>query len=212
MRALRTLQAERRVGRADELATLAAWTGWGAVPQLFDPKTPEYALHHDELTELLSAVELNAAARSTLNAHYTNPRLVQSMWAAARTLGFEGGRVLEPGCGVGTFLGLAPDDAQTVGVELDPVTASIAAALYPEAEIRAESFADIRLPEGFADLTIGNVPFGSVTLNDRRHNPRGAQHPQPLPGQGAAPDSPGRVGHRDHLAVHDGLGESRCSA
>ena len=140
---------------------------------MFDPKTPEYALHHDELAGLLSPAELNAAARSTLNAHYTNPRLVEGMWAAARSLGFEGGRVLEPGCGVGTFVGLAPDDAQTTGVELDPVTAGIAAALYPEAEIRAESFADTRLPEGFADLTIGNVPFGNVTLNDRRHNPRG---------------------------------------
>ena len=173
MRTLRTLQAEDRPARPAELADLAAWTGWGAVPRLFDPKTPEYALHHDELAELLSPAELNAAARSTLNAHYTNPRLVAGMWAAARTLGFQRGRVLEPGCGVGTFLGLAPDDAQTIGVELDPVTADIAAALYPEAEIRAESFADTRLPEGFADLTIGNVPFGNVTLNDRRHNARG---------------------------------------
>ena len=55
-----------------------------------------------------------------------------------------GGRVLEPGCGSGNFIAFAPDGAQITGVELDPVTAQIAAALYPDAQIRNESFADTR--------------------------------------------------------------------
>jgi hypothetical protein len=82
-------------------------------------------------------------------------------------------RVLEPGCGAGTFIGLAPPGAQVVGVELDPVTAAIVRALYPAADIRAESFADTRLPAGSVDLTIGNVLFGQTVLTDRRHNPGG---------------------------------------
>ena len=81
--------------------------------------------------------------------------------------------MLEPGCGSGNFIGLAPPGAQVLGVELDPVTAAIAARLYPDAEIRCESFADTRLPEGHFDLVIGNVPFSSARLHDRRHNAAG---------------------------------------
>jgi N12 class adenine-specific DNA methylase len=87
-----------------------------------------------------------------------------------RTLGFDGGQVLEPGCGCGNFLAGAPDSASVVGVELDPVTAAIAAALHPDAQIRAESFADSRIPEGAFDAVVGNVPFGDVVLHDPRHN------------------------------------------
>ena len=81
--------------------------------------------------------------------------------------------MLEPGCGSGNFIGLAPPGARMLGVELDPVTAAIAARLYPDAEIRCESFADTRLPEGHFDLVIGNVPFSSARLHDRRHNAAG---------------------------------------
>lgn len=97
------------------------------------------------------------------------------MWVAVQRLGFAGGRVLEPGCGSGTFIGLAPDGVQAIGVELDPTTAAIAQALYPDAEIRAESFAETRMPAGAIDLTIGNVPFADITLHDPRHN--SGRHP-----------------------------------
>ncbi len=59
------------------------------------------------------------------------------------------------------------------GIELDPVTARIARALYPQATIRAESFADTDYSTGSFDGAIGNVPFANVTLHDRRHNPNG---------------------------------------
>ena len=58
-------------------------------------------------------------------------------------------------------------------MELEPVTAQIAAALYPDADIVNESFADTRAREGSFDLAIGNVPFGSFALTDRLHNPGG---------------------------------------
>jgi hypothetical protein len=70
------------------------------------------------------------------------------MWQAVRELGFNGGRVLEPGCGPGIYLGLAPAGAELTGVELDPTTAQIARALYPHAQTRAESFAATWLPVG----------------------------------------------------------------
>jgi len=95
------------------------------------------------------------------------------MWAAAGQLGFGGGRVLEPGCGSGNFIGFAPASAQLTGVELEPVTAAIASALYPAATIIPGSFADTRTPEASFDLVIGNVPFGQISLHDPQHNRAG---------------------------------------
>lgn len=99
------------------------------------------------------------------------------MWQMVRDLGFDGGRVLEPGCGSGTFLGMAPEDldVDAVGVELDPISAGIAAQLNQNATIRAESFAVSRFPVSSFDLTIGNVPFGEVKLHDPRFN-QGQRH------------------------------------
>jgi len=150
---------------------LARWSGWGAVPEVFDNDGHEYAWAREQLTELLSPAELAAARRTTLNAHYTDAALVQAIWDCALKLGFGGGRVLEPGSGSGNFIAFAPDGAQVTGIELDPVTAGIAAALHPSAEIRAESFAASRDDDATYDLAIGNVPFGKAVLLDKRHNP-----------------------------------------
>ena len=126
-----------------------------------------------QLRLYLNDQEYAAAARSTINAHYTDAAIVQSIWAAVRRLGFTGGQVLEPGSGSGNFIGFAPQGAHMTGVEIEPVTAAIAAALYPGARILAESFAGTRLADGSFDLVVGNVPFGNITLTDRRHNPGG---------------------------------------
>jgi len=93
-----------------------------------------------------------------------------------QALGFDGGRVLEPGCGSGNFIGFAPPGARLTGVELDPVTAAIAAALYPRAQVLAGSFAGTRDRDGSYDLVVGNVPFGRVLLHDRTHNPGHSIH------------------------------------
>jgi N12 class adenine-specific DNA methylase len=171
--ALRTLHAITSAARpasAAEQAVLARWSGWGAVPEVFDDDRDEFAWARTELRELLPDAEYAAAARSTLNAHYTDAALVRAIWAGVTRLGFTGGNVLEPGVGSGNFLAFAPEGARLVGVELEPVTAAVAAALYPQAQILTESFADTRAPEGSFDLVIGDVPFGKVVLNDRRHN------------------------------------------
>jgi hypothetical protein len=98
------------------------------VPEVFDDSHADFAQARETLVGLLTPKDLAAAARSTLNAHYTDAALVQAMWTAATRLGFRGGQVLEPGCGSGNFIGFAPPTAQITGVELAPVTAGIAAA------------------------------------------------------------------------------------
>ena len=170
---LRAIQREGRPASPEEQAILARWSGWGAAPEVFDPERRAHTWAREELSRLLTPAEFSAAARNTLNAHYTDADLVQAIWAGIGQFGFTGGRVLEPGCGSGNFIGFAPAGAQVTGVELEPVTAQIAAALYPDADLVNESFADTRARENSFDLAIGNVPFGSFALTDRRHNPGG---------------------------------------
>ena len=140
------------------------------MPEVFDEGRREFAWAREQLSASLSRRELAAAARSTLKAHYSDAGLVRAIWAAAGQLGFTGGRVLEPGCGSGNFIGFAPAGAHVTGVEVEPVTAAIAAALYPGATIVPGSFAGARFPEASFDLVIGNVPFGQAALHDPRHN------------------------------------------
>src|SRR5450755_3600711 len=168
---LRTLEAEQRQADQEERELLARWSSWGAVPQVFDETNAEWAAVREELHQLLDAEAWRAARRTTINAHYTDPAIAQAMWQTLTDLGFQAGRVLEPGAGAGTFIGLAPAGAQLTGVELDPTTARIAQAIHPHATIRAESFAQTPLPDGYFDAAIGNVPFADVRLHDPRHNP-----------------------------------------
>ncbi len=182
LRLLRHLQDEDRPADVDEQRVLARWSGWGSVPKVFDDADEQFAGPRAELRTMLDEREWRAASKTTLNAHYTDAALAEAMWdtVGADGLGIAGRplRMLEPGCGAGTFLGLAPDaarekDAAVFGVELDPTTAAIAQHLYPHAQIRAESFADTRIPRDYLDLVIGNVPFGNITLHDKTHNAGG---------------------------------------
>ena len=116
----------------------------------------------------------SSARATTLNAHYTAPTVIGAMYRAAERFGFKGGRVLEPACGIGHFVGLMPEDmlrrSTVTGIEIDPLTARIAKALYPDADIRAQPFEQTKLADGFYDLAISNVPFGDYTVHDPRWN------------------------------------------
>nr|WP_203225404.1 helicase-related protein [Williamsia herbipolensis] len=163
--------ADNRPATPVEQDVLAQWSGWGAAADIFDESKPDWAADRDRLRELLDTEQWRQARASTLNAHYTDPAIGRAMWKALQRAGFDGGMVLEPGCGSGTFIGLAPESAQMVGVELDPTTVQIAHLLYPDAQIRPEGFESTRVPDGSFTATIGNVPFGGFTVHDPIHNP-----------------------------------------
>ena len=170
---LRALEAEDRPATPDEQAVLARWSGWGAVPGVFDERDERFAEARAELRAMLDEDEYRAASRNTLNAHYTDAAYVQAIWA-----GYSGSASRAGGCwsraaARETFIGFAPAGAEMTGVELDPTTAGICRALYPGSTVLAESFADTRAPEGFFDAAVGNVPFGRFALSDPVHNPGG---------------------------------------
>lgn len=155
-----------------ERAVLDRWRSWGAVPEIFDTGRPEFEPTRRRLAQLVGTDGFTAARRTTINAHYTDPAMARPMWRFLEGLGVAAEHtVLEPGCGAGGFFDHAPEGVNLVGVELDPTTARIAAQRHPRAQIHAESFAEVPLPDNYADAVIGNVPFADVALYDPRHNP-----------------------------------------
>ncbi len=163
---LRAIAAEVPASGTDPGAALAARLTDVAVAAEWDP-------FRADLAQVTTVAERLAAARSTLNAHYTDPVVVSQAWRALTELGFTGGRVVEPGCGSGNFIGRAPAGAVMTGVELDPTTAGIAAALYPSADIVTAGFEGPGWNEGTFSAAVGNVPFGNFKVYDPTFNPRG---------------------------------------
>ncbi|MDN6678149.1 MAG: hypothetical protein L0L17_00425 [Yaniella sp.] len=96
-----------------------------------------------------------------------------AMWQGLETAGFSQGRVLEPGVGTGGFVASAPDNAHMVGIERDAMSALIANALYPQAQIRHEDFTETNAADNSFDATIGNVPFSQVQPYDPARNRAG---------------------------------------
>ncbi|MEH6797645.1 MAG: hypothetical protein V7694_26350, partial [Rhodococcus sp. (in: high G+C Gram-positive bacteria)] len=152
------LATESRPATDAEQDALARWSGWGGVPQIFDTAKTEWEPEREELRTLLSAPDYAAARLSTVNAHYTDPAIASALWRAVERAGLpEGARVLEPGCGSGHFVGLAPTGTKMVGVELDPITAAIAHHLYPNQHIRNHGFEAAFAADDTFTATIGNV-------------------------------------------------------
>ncbi len=119
----------------------------------------------DELQRILSPEEFASARASTPNAHYTSPEVIQAIWKGMEKIGFQaGGYVLEPSMGVGHFFGFMPENlyagTRRTGVELDSVSARIAAKLYPDSNVHGKAFEETGLPKNFFDAAVGNIPFG----------------------------------------------------
>jgi N12 class adenine-specific DNA methylase len=167
------LNDEDRPATTLEQEQLAQWSGWGAVPEIFDARQADWDNDRERLYGLLDDSGRESALDSILSAYYTDPAIVAAMWSALGSAGFSGGRVLEPGAGTGTFAGLAPASAEMVCVENEPISAKIAHHLYPSALVRLEGFQHTKVPPDFFVATIGNVPFGKFEVRDPVHNPRG---------------------------------------
>jgi N12 class adenine-specific DNA methylase len=173
IRLVHQLGDDNRAATPAEQRILAAWSGWGAAGDIFDKRKPEWDELRTDLAAVLTPPEIAAARASTLNAHYTDPAIAAEMWSALGRAGFTGGRVLEPGCGAGNFMGHAPRGTRMVGVELDPMTARIAHHLYPQHQVRGQGFEKFSPDEGAFTAVIGNVPFGNFAVSDPLHNPSG---------------------------------------
>ncbi len=170
---LQTLEKEERLAAPEEQEILSRYVGWGGIPQAFEENNSSWANEYLELKNTLSPEEYSAARASTLNAFYTSPTVIRSMYEALENMGLKQGNILEPSCGVGNFMGLIPESmgkANMYGVELDPVSGRIAKQLYQKNKIAVQGFEETSYPDNFFDCVIGNVPFGAYQVSDRRYD------------------------------------------
>ena len=170
---LQTLEKEERLATPEEQEILSRYVGWGGIPQAFEENNSSWADEYLELKNTLSPEEYSAARASTLNAFYTSPIVIRSMYEALENMGLKQGNILEPSCGVGNFMGMIPESMSKTnmyGVELDPVSGRIAKQLYQKNKIAVQGFEETSYPDSFFDCVIGNVPFGAYQVSDRRYD------------------------------------------
>jgi N12 class adenine-specific DNA methylase len=171
----------------EEKAVLAKYVGWGGLSEILSGITSssqyglnaQYQPHREQMQKQLvmgsiTDDDLKSFRQSSLNAHYTSSEVIRAIWRVVEKAGFVGGKVLEPAIGIGNFLGLMPESlvesSQIYGVEKDRMSAKIASAIYPDAAIEHMGFEDYKMPKGFFDVAIGNVPFGKFSVFDPDYN------------------------------------------
>lgn len=159
------MRAENRSATPDEQTVLAKYVGCGGLSEYFKESNP----HYDELKNLLTEDEYNSARASTLDSFYTPPIIIDSIYTVLENSGFNGGNILEPAMGIGNFFGKIPDsiseNSKLYGVEIDSISGRIAKQLYPNANITINGFEKTRFQNNSFDVVLGNVPFGSFSIN-----------------------------------------------
>ena len=173
IRTLEKIEGENRIATPEEQKILSQYVGWGGLADAFDESKSTWAGEYQELKSLLSDAEYASARESTLNAHYTSPVIIRSIYEALEKMGFEKGNVLEPAMGIGNFFGMLPEkmqESRLYGVELDGITGRIAKQLYPKADIKISGFEKTDYPNDFFDVAVGNVPFGQYKVADRQYD------------------------------------------
>ena len=169
IRTLQELEAEQRPAAAAEQEILAEYVGWGGLKQVFETSSSYY----DEVKELLSPEEYAAARESTLTAFYTPPAVIRAVYQELERIGITSGEILEPSCGIGTFLGLCPESMQNChfsGVELDSISGRIAQKLYPQSAIQISGFEKTHFQDNAFVAAVGNVPFGDFSVYDATYD------------------------------------------
>lgn len=170
---LKKCEDENRNATPEEQEILSRYVGWGGLADAFDETKAAWETEYLELKTVLTPEEYAAARASTLNAHYTQPIVIESMYQVLENLGFTKGNILEPSMGVGNFFGMLPENlnqSKLYGVELDSISGRIAKLLYPDANIQIKGFEKTDYPNDFFDVAIGNVPFGAYKVNDHQYD------------------------------------------
>ena len=172
---LKKIENEDRNATVDEQEILSHYVGWGGIADAFDERKENWKGEREKLKLLLNDEEYKAAAHSTLSSFYTPNIAIDGIYKTLKRFGFEKGNILEPSCGIGNFFGRIPEEfekSKLYGVELDSISGRIAKKLYPTAKIEITGFENSKVSDELFDIAIGNVPFGSNTIYDKRYKDR----------------------------------------
>ena len=195
IRLIKQLETEGRYATVEEQQILSKYVGWGGLANAFGEMLYNREARKSEMTAkkgwekefaelralvdegIITEQEYKDMSASTKNAHYTSIEVIKAMYDGLASLGFKGGRMLEPSSGVGNFVGaMPPAMSEKVNswtmVELDRITGQIAKYLYPNADVRIQGFETANIPDNYMDVAIGNVPFGNFGVVDRTYPKR----------------------------------------
>lgn len=173
IRLMKRLEVQNREATPEEQKLLQSYAGFGGLPEAFDKFNTSWTKEYQQIRDVLSESEYRAARASTLNAHYTPDALVQSIYKGLEHMGFHAGNILEPASGSGKFFQNMPEEmrqkSNLFGVELDPLSARIAAKAHPDVQELNAPYEGVDVPDNSFDLAISNVPFGDyrVTTDPR---------------------------------------------
>lgn len=168
IKTIKNIMGDGRIATPEEQAMLAKYTGWGGIASKTWDKT------ESKLSEILTPEEVETAKASLTDAYYTSPSIIGAIYNGISKIGFNGGRLLEPSAGTGRFIGAMPSNMlpsvkNWMAVELDTVSGNIAKLLYPNADVRVNSFEKTTIVNGYMDAVIGNVPFGDNGVVDNHY-------------------------------------------
>lgn len=173
IKVLKKCEEENRFATPEEQKVLSQYIGWGGLSQAFEEKNSSWANEYLELKNILDEEEYRSAMESTRTSFYTPPVVIRTMYKALESMGMKDGNILEPSCGVGNFLGMLPDtlkDCKLYGIEVDSISGRIARQLYQKSSIAVQGYEKTELPDSFFDGAIGNVPFDTNKLLDKRYD------------------------------------------
>lgn len=174
IKTLKKIESERRYATPEEQSVLSHYVGWGGLQNAFDKN--RWPNEYKILKDLLTDDEYKAARASVTDSFYTPPEVINNIYSALKRMGFTGGNILEPACGIGNFFNAMPldmkDNSKLYGIELDTISQKIAQLLHPSAKIENcgyENSKKVGMMENFYDVAIGNVPFGSYKVFDKKY-------------------------------------------
>lgn len=174
IKTLKAIESENRNATPDEQKVLAKYVGWGGLSSAFNESNNAWADEHKEISDLLTPDEYANARESTMTAFYTSPEIIGAVYDGLKSIGFDGGNILDPSAGTGNFFGAMPvemrEKSKLYGVELDSVSARIAKQLYQSANITEGAYEKRVLNDNFYDAAISNVPFGQFKVHDKRYD------------------------------------------
>lgn len=166
IKTLNKINTSNRLATFKEQPVLGKYVGWGGLSEKFK----EGSTSNSDLKVLLGD-SYDSAKSSSLTSFYTPAIIIKFMYKVLDRLGFEKGRILEPSCGTGRFLGYMSEEmyfnSKIVGIEMDKVSSDICKNLYQSAQIINSKFEDSNLKDDSFDVCISNIPFGEIKPYDK---------------------------------------------
>nr|WP_289702329.1 hypothetical protein [Enterocloster clostridioformis] len=95
IRLLKELEKQGRKATAEEQIILAKYVGWGGLANTLTPGKCGWESQYEEIRQLLTEEEFQAAQESTLTAYYTEQGVIRHIYEALKKFGFHGGNILD---------------------------------------------------------------------------------------------------------------------